>query len=130
MINILISLSLALFSFEMFSLSSKISNLNKTMLNIPLSIFSFSVPVGDQSELHFDKTVLEGKLDEYFNKNVTKLVNNFETKYTYYSSKTQSICMSDNCDTIHVALDANIDSLYQYHRIMYYTLGGGNNGQK
>lgn len=128
MINILISLSLALFSYEMFSLSSKISNLNKTMLNIPLSIFSYSVPLGNQTELHFDKTILERKLDEYFNKNVTKLVGNFTTKYTYFSSKTQSICMSENCDTIHVCLDANIDSLYQYHRVMYYSLGVGNNG--
>ena len=123
MINIFISLSLALFSFEMFSLTTKISTLNKTMLNIPLSIFSYSVPLINQSTLHYDKNILESKLNEYFDENITKLVGSYKTKYTYYSSKSGSVCMSSTCDTINIDLEANIDGLYTFHRAMKYSIG-------
>ena len=123
MINIFIALSLALCSFEVFSLTTKISSLNKTMLNIPLSIFSYSVPLVNESGLHYDKTIIENKLNEYFDKNVKKMTNKYTTKYTYYSSTTGSICMSNSCDIIDVSLDANVDGIYNFHRSMKYTIG-------
>lgn len=123
MINIFIGLSLALFSFEMFSLSTKISTLNKTMLNIPLSIFSYSVPLVNTDILRFDKNVLENKLNEYFDKNLKKLVSSYKTKYTYYSSNSGSVCMSYSCDTINIDLEANVDGLYTFHRAMKYSIG-------
>lgn len=126
MINILIALSTALFSFEMFSITAKVSGLNKTMLNIPMAIFSYSVPQLLGEHFYFDKTTLENKLDEYFQTNITRLVNEYTVSYSYYNTSYQGICMSDQCDQVRVTLTANIDGLYNFRRTMEYYLGEGN----
>jgi len=126
MINILISLSLAIFSYEMFSLTAKISSLNKTMVNIPLSIFSYNVPLVNQDEFYFDKNMLEYSLDQYFASNITKYVNAYFVDYTYFNSDSTSICMSKYCQCIKISMNATIDGIYSYHRAMEYEIGVGN----
>lgn len=126
MINIFLALSLALFSFEMFSITSKVSNLNKTMLNIPMAVFSSSVPLLPGETYTFDKLALEERLNNYFSTNIIPYVNNYKINYTYYDSALGSICMSDSCSRINIRLSANIDGLYNYHRVMEYTIGEGN----
>lgn len=129
MINILLALSVAIFSYQMFSLTAKISNLNKTLVNLPMSIFSYSVPLVNEDVLYFGKEELENKLDEYFNKNISSIVKDYSATYTYYSSSSNSICMSSECDIVKISLEAKIDSLYTYHKAMKYQVRPGY-GQK
>jgi len=120
MLNIFISLVLGIGCFYFFGYSFLISNVNKTVLNIPISIFEVSIPLSSQ-EYYFNKDVLEYDVKEYFASSISKSINDYSLTFSYYSTSDYLFCKSMYCDGVNITFSCKV-LFHDYKRTMFYEI--------
>lgn len=131
MINSLLCVLFASISLQIFTLNYKLSFFNKTLLNMPLSIFEVSIPLVDEYgvlAMYFDKTLLESYVSTYFEKNITSICGPYTLSYFYFSTDDNLYCKSEMCDGVRVTLEADILLGITYSKTMSYHIKEMNNG--
>ena len=119
MANLIISIVIAILSFSFFSVTYRVNGINRTLFNIPISIFESSIPLDQETEepiIYFAKITLENKLTSYFYNNLEKYCNNYSLSFYYYSQDDYSFCSSLNCNAIEINLNAEILLNCHYNR--------------
>lgn len=114
--NIMFCLTLVILSLQFFTVTYRLNGVNRTLYNIPISIFETSIPlVADDGVFiaYYDKEELDDKLTYYFDTSLKKYVNRYEVDYYYYNQSDYSICQSSYCDAIEITLTADI--LFNVH---------------
>lgn len=106
-------------SFQIFATSYRINGINRSFLNIPISIFESSIPLVQdvaEPEIYYDKALLESQLTSYFDKTIDKYCNDYSLSFYYYSQEDESICVNDKCTAIEITLKAEVILLINYQR--------------
>lgn len=126
MINIFIAMIVAIYSFQVFSLTYQVSGIKRTVINIPMEIFENSIPFMEQENNkfvgYFDKEILESLLSNYFDDNLIKYTDKYEIKYFYYQTSDGLFCKGDYCDGIKVNVKANIIFSFTIEQKMFYEI--------
>ena len=109
--NILFSLFLTVISFSFFVVNRRVNGINRTLRNIPISIFESSIPLVQESDepiIYYDKNILEDKLTSYFKKELPKYVDKYFVSYYYYEQEDRSICTSEYCTAVEITVYAKV----------------------
>ena len=117
--NIIISLVIGILSLHVFTITYRVNGVNRTLFNIPISIFESSIPLinyGEEQKLYFDKELLENKLTYYFDTSLDRYVSNYSLEFYYYNQENESICKTDQCSAIEITLSTNIIFNYKYQK--------------
>lgn len=128
MILIFLVLLLTILGFSFFSVTTKITGINRVMMNMPKELFQTSIPLIQDDEFiaYYDKKALESNVTGYLNKHLKKFVSEYTIDFYYYNQLDESMCISEMCDAVEVSLSANIVFEYRYERTMFYEIKKGN----
>ena len=88
MINIGIALLVVILSFQCFTITYRLNGINRTLLEIPLSIFEVAIPLvreDDETTLYYDKDYLINELTYYFDNKLPFYTDDYDVKY-YFSN--------------------------------------------
>lgn len=126
MVNIFISLLIAIYSFQAFSLTYQIGGINKTFINMPISILENSIPLLQEDNktfiAYFDKDDLKRNVDDYLSKDLKRYVSKYQVEYYYYDLDTDLICKSEYCGGVQITLNCKIMNLFNYKKTMFYEI--------
>lgn len=117
--NILFAITLGVLSLNFFTISYRLTGINRLMYNIPISIFETSIPLVQDTtnySFYYDKEVLETKLTSYFDKSIYRYTDEYSIDYYYYNQSDYSICKTSTCDAIEITLEAKINLLTTYNK--------------
>lgn len=131
MINVLISLMLAIFSFQAFTITYKLGGINKTIINTPKAIFEKSIPlVNDIEEKdfvpYFNKELLESNFKEYVAKNLDRYSDNYNLIFYYYDTFNGLLCRGEKCDGVRITFNTKIVGMFDYKRTIFYEIRKNN----
>ena len=119
MSNIIFSLVIAVSSFYLFTITYRLNGINRSLYNIPISIFETSIPIlkyDDEIGLYYDKRDLERKLTYYFNNSISELCQSYTMDLYYYNQDDESICLSNYCNAVEITINAKVIFFTEYHR--------------
>ena len=117
--NFLFVITLGVLSLNFFTVTYRLTGLNRLMLNIPISLFETSIPIiqeSDEITLSYDKEKLNDKLTSYFDKSVYKYTDEYTLDIYYYNQEDFSICRGDSCNAVAITLEAKINLLTTYSK--------------
>lgn len=131
MVNIFLSLILVLFTFQGFILTYQLGGLNKTIYNIPKSLFENAIVLvqNETTEdviLYFNGPNLEYYVTSYLNDNLHDYSLEYDVSFNYYESKSKTMCRSDKCDGVRVIFQTKIMNLYDYRKTISYEVRKNN----
>ena len=131
--NIFLSLMVALFSFQTFTLTYQVSTFKKSVVNIPISLFesciSFYELAGNLNKKPFyKKEKLEMMLSDYFKKALTPCTNKYSYDLYYFDSNDHKLCKGDYCDGIKISCRGTILFAYEISETMSYEIKDNRNG--
>lgn len=125
MVNIFISLCIAIFSFQCFTLNYQLGGINKTMINMPKTLFENSIPIiqDDNNFIpYFQKNILEKSVEEYLKISLHKYTNNYQISFYYYDAEDSFVCKSEYCSGVKVKLNCKIMYFFDYQKTMFYEI--------
>ncbi len=126
MVNIFISLLIALYVFQAFSLTYQIGGVNKTFINMPIQILENSIPLLQEDNktfiAYFDKEALKKNVESYLSKDLKRYVYNYQVEYFYYDLDTDYVCKSPYCSGVKITLNCKIMNLFNYKKTMFYEI--------
>lgn len=129
--NIIFSLMISVLSLHFFTVTYRTNGVNRTLYNIPISIFESSIPLlyeGDVFEPYFDKESLEAKLTYYFDSNLKKYVSKYYLEYYYFNQDDYSICRGNRCQAVEISLKADIVLNVKYNKSATFYIRSNING--
>ena len=124
MVNIFISIILAIEGFMIFTISFQINGVNRVFVNTPKSIFEVSIPVVAEDEFnpYFKKETLNKYLTYYYNKTILMYVDSYEINYYYYNLDDHSMCLTNYPKAVEVTLTCETAFSYQYTKTIFYEI--------
>ena len=131
MINIGLALLVVVLSFQCFTITYRLNGINRTLLEIPLSIFEVAIPLVQEDEtvtLYFDKDYLINELTYYFDNKLPFYTDNYQTNYYFSNTGDSSMCLDNTCSAIEITLIADIIFFTQYHKTARYEIREGRHG--
>lgn len=131
MTNLFISLIVLLLSFESFAFTTQLGILNRTIFNLPQSLFENAIVLVQKEETpnvkpYFDSDKLEYYLTSYLKDNFANLRLNYEVTFSYYQASDKTMCRSDKCDGVEVVFETKILEMFPYERVVYYEVRNNN----
>lgn len=131
MINIGIALMVMVMSFQCFTITYRLNGINRTLYDIPLSIFEVSIPLAqdaDEIVIYFDKDYLINQLTYYFDNKLPFYTDDYSLTYYFTNTYDEAMCLSETCTAIEITLEAEILFLTRYHKTARYEIREGNHG--
>lgn len=123
MFLIFICTALAIFSFNVLTISNRVIVMDLAIRNIPPALIENSVLLINPSEtLHFDKKRLEENIELYFLLNIEPYIRNYQIQFYYYSPSDMSMCFGDKCQGVEITLKSPISYFFAYEKTMYYQI--------
>lgn len=117
--NIIFSITIAILSLQFFTATYQLNGINRTLYNIPISIFEASIDLVSSSEkptLGFNGTKLQSYLTYYFDNSLSKYSNSYSFSIYYYNSADESFCRFD-CTDVEITLKAKVMLTYNYQKV-------------
>ena len=117
--NIIFSITLAVLSFQFFTVTFQLNGINRTLYNVPISIFETSIPLAqnvDTPAMYYDKEILYEKLTSYFDKTLRRYTSTYTVDFYYYVQEDESVCRTDYCDAIEITLKAKVAVVMTYQK--------------
>lgn len=115
----------ALLSFQFFTVTLRINNINRIVVNTPIALFESSVPLiipAGSDKPGFDKRLLERKIRRYYEKTLTKYSKSYQVYFNYYNQSNHSYCTALFCDAVQVKVKAVIVFQIPYQKTMFYEI--------
>ena len=127
MILIGLVLSLTIFLFSCFTLTYRLQSINRAVFNTPVEIFELSIPIAniDETDVYFDKTTLENKLNDYYESTISDFFKTYEVNYYYYNQADKSICVSEHCNAVEITISGNYFLGLTYEQSLNYEIHRG-----
>ena len=128
MIILFLTMFVTVLGFSFFTVSTKITGINRVMVNMPKEIFQASIPLVQDGDFiaYYDKRVLENNVESYLRQNLSKFTKKFRIAFYYYNQDDGSMCITNYCDAVEVSIRANVVFNYNYSRTMFYEIRKGN----
>lgn len=112
-------------SFQLFMLNYQIQGLNRAVVFTPVEILYKGVS-SHESIPYFTSRELITYLDDYYEKTLTRYVNEYEVSYYFYNQEDESMCIEDYCDAIEITVDCSLTFNHTFHRVMFYEIRSNN----
>ncbi|HOZ02742.1 MAG TPA: hypothetical protein PKV57_02960 [Bacilli bacterium] len=125
MIAAFLSLFAVILSFQLFTITTNLTIINRIVITTPLSLFETSIPLVNNEEdpsLYFDKRTLEDNLSIYYSNALEKYTKKVSLDFYYYHQEDDSYCIDDKCNAVEVDISATITFNFLYHRVMFYEI--------
>lgn len=125
MIFVGIGLLVMVLSVQCFSITYRLTGINRTLLETPISLFEVAVPLLNESgeyEAYFDSSKLESNLTYYFDSKIPKYTSDYHVYYYYSKVGTSSFCVTGKCNAIEVTLKAKIIFNTNYMKTMRFEI--------
>ena len=125
MINMIISFSVAVLSFNFFMMSYQVNGVNRLVMNAPIALFETAIELMDINETNgpiFNKETLENNLTSYFDYSLPHYTDEYEVGFYYYNPSDHSVCIDDNCKAVEVSVTASFIFAYPYRKTMFYEI--------
>lgn len=132
MINIGIALLVMVMSFQCFTITYRLNGINRTLMEIPLSIFEVAVPLAQENDeivIYFDQEYLINELTYYFDNKLPFYTSNYDLNYYFSNTGETSMCIEGNCSAIEISLDAEVVFFTRYQKTARYEIREGRHGQ-
>ena len=129
--NILFSLTIAVLSLQFFTVTYRLNGVNRTLYNIPISIFETSIPLisdNDEFVAYYHREVLNDQLTYYFETSLKKYVNHYTLDFYYFNQEDFSICLGEYCDAIEITLKADVLLNIKYQKAARFYIRSNVNG--
>ncbi len=132
--NIIIALTIGTLSLHFFTLTYRMTSINRAVFNIPISIFEASIPniyVGFgtiEETVYFDKNTLNDLLTYYFNNSISRYCYSYDMDLYYYNPHDDSICLAYQCTAVEVKITAQVFLNYNYSRTARFYIQDNTNG--
>lgn len=131
MTNLFLSLILLLLSFETFAFTTQLGTLNRTLFNLPKSLYENAIVLVQKEETtkvkpYFDSDKLEYYVTSYLNDNFANLHLDYEVSFSYYQAIDKTMCRSDKCDGVEVLFETKILEMFSYERTVFYEVKNNN----
>lgn len=123
MIIMFIALIIGIFSLQYFVLNFRIQGINRAVISTPVELFFQDVYSSDGGA-KFTVDEIEIHLNEYYQKALSKYVDEYDISYYFYNKSDYSMCLDEYCDGVEISVDCDLYLTYKYHRVMYYELSG------
>ena len=117
--NLIIAIAFAVLTLNFFTVSHRITGINRTIYNVPISLFEVNVPLAQESDdfvAYFDKEKLEDNLTSFFYKSISKYTDSFTLSYYYYNQNDFSFCSSSFCNAIEITISARVVHNFTYQK--------------
>jgi len=104
------------------------SCLNRVVINTPRELFSVSIPLYQDDEdpiMYFDKEKLERTVNEYYELNVSKYVETYNTKFYYFNPEDESMCIDEYCSSVDLTFTAKLGLNINYKRLLTFQIVEG-----
>ena len=130
MINIGLAIMVMVMSFQCFTITYRLNGINRTLYDIPLSIFEVSIPLVHEEEIviYFDKDYLTNQLTYYFDNKLPFYTDDYQVTYYFTNTGDEAMCLIETCTAIEITLDAEIVFFTRYHKTARYEIREGKNG--
>ncbi|HKM10609.1 MAG: hypothetical protein PHI75_01310 [Bacilli bacterium] len=125
MIAAFLSLLAVILGFQLFTITTNLTAINRIVITTPLALFETSIPLINNEEdapLYFDKRTLEDNLSVYYSNALEKYTKKFSLDFYYYHQEDDSYCIDDKCNAVEVDISALITFDFSYHRVMFYEI--------
>ncbi len=125
MIVAFLSLLAVILSFQLFTITTNLTAINRIVITTPLALFETAIPLINNEEnapLYFDKRTLEDNIDVYYSKTLDKYTKTVVLDFYYYHQEDDSYCIDDKCNAVEVDISATITFNFIYHRTMFYEI--------
>ncbi len=132
MINIGIALLVMVMSFQCFTITYRLNGINRTLMEIPLSIFEVAVPLAQENDeivIYFDQEYLINELTYYFDNKLPFYTSNYDLNYYFSNTGETSMCIEGHCSAIEISLDAEVVFFTRYQKTARYEIREGRHGQ-
>ncbi len=126
MINIWIASLYTIFSLFLFIGATRVNELNRLIMNIPVTLFTNSVSIADyrdKTSFYFRKEKLERDVNSYFEQSTSNRSIDYSVEFTYFKNDGLTYCVDDKCQGVKVTLSSNYFLSYEYERSMTYVIG-------
>ena len=121
MIIICISAILVGFCYQIYLINFQIQGVNRAIVTAPIELMFSSINISGAIP-YFIKSEIEGTLDSYYSKSLSRYCKSFETEYYYYNPGDHSMCISNECFAFEVTVECKLNLSYTLTRIMYYQI--------
>ena len=125
MIVAFLSLLSIILCFQLFTITTNLTAINRVVIATPLALFETSIPLVNNEEgspLYFDKRTLEDNLSVYYSNSLDKYTKKVSLDFYYYHQEDGSYCIDDKCNAVEVDISASIIFNFSYHRVMFYEI--------
>lgn len=131
MIVAFLSLLAVILSFQLFTVTTNLTAINRIVITTPVALFETSIPLISNEEfapLFFDKRTLEDNLSVYYSNSLDKYTKEVVLNFYYYHQEDGSYCIDEKCNAVEVDISAIINFNFQYHRVMFYEIKENSHG--
>jgi len=125
MINIVISFTVVVLSFNFFMMSYQVNGVNRLVMNAPISLFETAIELLDINKTEgpiFNKETLERNLTSYFDFSLPHYTDDYEVSFYYYNPTDHSVSIDENSKAVEVSVSASFIFNYQYTKTMFYEI--------
>lgn len=122
MINLFISLFIAVCSIQFFTISLKTSYLNKTIYNYPKALLEYSLIIDDENHIepYIDADFFISQSETYFLYTLNSNYFNYTVSYYFYDPIDEGICIDDYCEGVKIEFISPIYSFYTYRKTITF----------
>lgn len=123
MLNMLLANLFTMLSFITFSSSIQYQSIDHTFTSIPIEYFEIASVV-EEGDIHFNKELLEEKVNQYIHYSINKSIKNYDLAFGYYQGDNHDYCVNKECDEVEISLYAELIYKIPYKRVMRYRIRG------
>ncbi len=127
MIIMFFALIIGVLSLNFFVLNFEIQGLNRTIIDTPMEML-YTAIIPDPNTPKFNTRSFELKVISYYNKELSKYVDNYDASFYYYNLENHGYCDSRGCPAVEITVTSSLSFNYQYRRVMFYELRINDNG--
>ena len=124
--------ALTVFLFSSFTLSFRLQTINRVVMYTPVELFETAIPIVEKETrgLYFSKEKLRSNLQNYYDKNLSNVLEDYTMSLYFYNQGDGSICTKTTCDAVEVTVEGRCFLTFNYSRTVSYEIHkGAKNGE-
>ncbi len=125
MISMIISLLVAVLSFNFFMSSYQINGINRLVFGMPISLYETAINMLDIDEEkgpHFNKAELEGNINSFYAFHMPRYTDRYRLSFYYYNIASHSLDLTNEPRAVEVTVKAELVMFNMYQKKMFYEI--------
>ena len=108
-------------SVSLFTITYRYNAINRMVINAPITLFEYSVPLVNVETISFSQNELEKRYKEYIDLNIKNYASDYSIDFRYYDPLDDGL-VTDNPIAVEIYIKAKIITSFNYERKMFYQI--------